>query len=67
MHKLSVYVETSVWSHVFADDAPQLQEATEKFLDDARAGRYALYISVVVLREFAPRGRRTWGSASQSR
>jgi predicted nucleic acid-binding protein len=51
MHKLSVYVETSVWSHAFADDAPALREATEQFLADAREGKYELYISDVVLLE----------------
>ncbi len=53
MHKLSVYVETSVWSHAFAEDAPQLREATERFLDEARTGKYDLFISVVVFTEFA--------------
>ena len=53
MHKLSVYVETSVWSHAFAEDAPQLREATEQFLDEARTGKYDLFISVVVFTEFA--------------
>ena len=53
MHKLSVYVETSVWSHAFAEDAPQAREATQKFLDEARAGNYSLYVSEIVLREFA--------------
>ena len=36
MHKLSVYVETSVWSQAFADDAPDIRKATERFLDEAR-------------------------------
>ena len=53
MRKLSVYVETSVWSHAFAEDAPPLREATERFLADAREGKYELYISDVVLDEIA--------------
>lgn len=53
MRKLSVYVETSVWSHAFAEDAPQSREDTEKFLDEARAGKHTLYISEIVLKEFA--------------
>ena len=53
MPKLSVYVETSVWSHAFADDAPESREATHRFLDDAREGRYELFVSDVVLDEFA--------------
>jgi predicted nucleic acid-binding protein len=53
MRKLSVYVETSVWSQALAEDAPALREATEQFLDDAREGKYDLYISDVVLLEIA--------------
>ncbi len=32
MHKLSVYVETSVWSQAPAEDAPEIRTATERFL-----------------------------------
>ena len=53
MPRLSVYVETSVWSHAFADDAPESREATRRFLDDAREGRYELFISPIVLMEVA--------------
>lgn len=53
MRKLSVYAETSVWSHAFAEDAPELREATEQFFDNAREGRYDLFISSVVLQEIA--------------
>ncbi len=53
MHKLSVYVETSVWSHAFAEDAPQLRKETEKFFDEAKKGKYRLFISAVVLKEIS--------------
>jgi len=53
MRKLSVYVETSVWSHAFAEDAPELREATERFLVNAGEDRYELYVSDVVFREIA--------------
>ncbi len=53
MHKLSVYVETSVWSHAFAEDAPDNRKATERFLDEAREGRYDLFVSDVVMEEIA--------------
>ena len=53
MRKLSIYVETSVWSHAFAKDAPQQRAATEQFLAEAKEGRYDLYISVVVFMEMA--------------
>ncbi len=42
-------VETSVWSHAFAEDAPELREATEQFLDEAQTGKYDLFVSEVVL------------------
>jgi predicted nucleic acid-binding protein len=52
VHKLSIYVETSVWSHAFAEDAPESRAATERFLEDAREGKYDLFVSDVVLDEF---------------
>lgn len=39
MHKLTIYVETSVWSHAFAEDAPDLRQATLDFFKAAREGR----------------------------
>jgi predicted nucleic acid-binding protein len=51
MRKLSVYVETSVWSQAFAEDAPEMRRATEQFLAEARRGEYDLFISAVVLQE----------------
>jgi len=51
MHKLSVYVETSVWSQAFGESAPDLRRATEQFFDEARDGRYDLFISDVVTDE----------------
>jgi len=53
MHRLSVYVETSVWSQAFAEDAPDIRKATERFLDEAREGRYDLFVSDVVMEEIA--------------
>jgi predicted nucleic acid-binding protein len=53
MRKLSIYVETSVWSHAFAEDAPDAREATLKFLNAARQDEYGLFISEVVLEEIS--------------
>jgi predicted nucleic acid-binding protein len=51
MQELRVYIETSVWSHVFHDDTPDFQRATVEFLKQA-AERVAMpYISTVVLDE----------------
>jgi hypothetical protein len=53
MRKLSVYIETSVWSHGFANDAPESRAATERFFADARENRYELFVSNVVTEEFS--------------
>ena len=53
MRKPSISVETSVWSHAFADDAPESQDATLNFLAAAREGRYDLFVSEIVLEEIS--------------
>jgi hypothetical protein len=45
MRKLSVYVETSVWSHAFAEDAPHLRQETERFLDLSLLRRWMMSFS----------------------
>ena len=51
MRKLSIYVETSVWSQAFAEDAPDIRKATEQFFTEARTGIYELFVSDVVMGE----------------
>ena len=51
MQKPRIYVETSVWSYAFADDAPESRLATLAFFDFARSGKYDLFLSEVVLAE----------------
>ena len=53
MHKSSIYVETSVWSYAFAEDAPESRKATLDFFDFAREGLYELFVSEVVLDELS--------------
>ncbi len=53
MRRLSVYVETSVWSNALVEDAREVKVETEKFLDEARTGKFDLFISEVVIGEFA--------------
>ena len=36
MQELRVYIETSVWSHVFHDETPDFQRATVEFLKQAK-------------------------------
>ena len=51
MAKLRVYVETSVWSFAFADDAPDYRADTLLFFERCRRGELAPCISTVVLEE----------------
>jgi predicted nucleic acid-binding protein len=50
---LKLYIETSVWSHWFAEDAPDRREATRELLTRCRdsAGRISMYISAFVMDE----------------
>jgi len=51
MKKLKLYIETSVWNHLFADDAPEKRGLTETFFMEVEAGRHDIFISEVVMAE----------------
>ena len=51
MRKLKLYLDTSVLSFIFADDAPELKRVTERFFEDVE--KYEAYISEVVIREIS--------------
>ena len=51
MRKPKLYLETSVWNFLFAEDAPDKKYATEKFFDEVEAGKYEIYISETVRAE----------------
>jgi len=53
MRTLKLYIETSVWSHWYADDAPERQEATMEFFRacGTRRDKVVTYISGFVLDE----------------
>jgi predicted nucleic acid-binding protein len=53
MRKVAIYVETSVWSHALADDAPESRTATLDFLGAAEALGYELHVSEIVLTEIS--------------
>jgi len=59
--KVRVYVETSVWNFVFADDAPTRRDATRRFFEEVRKGAFEVFLSDVVLDEIkaAPEPRRS--------
>ncbi|MEW6202724.1 MAG: hypothetical protein AB1546_12155 [bacterium] len=48
MKKLKLYIETSVWNHLFADDAPEMKAATEKFFREVEIGKYEIFVSEMV-------------------
>jgi predicted nucleic acid-binding protein len=47
--KYRIYLDTSVWNFVFAEDSPPLRDITLDFFDNS--GDFELYISRVVLAE----------------
>ena len=47
MKKLKIYLDTSVISHLQADDVPEKMDITHKFWNDVKAGEYDVYISEV--------------------
>ena len=51
MKKLRLYLETSVWNFVFADDAPELRDLTLQFFDMVKRQVYDIYISDLVIFE----------------
>lgn len=46
-----VYIETSVFNFVFADDAPELQRHTLTLFEEIRQGKYIPYTSEYVVQE----------------
>lgn len=52
MRKLKLYLDTSVLSFLFADDAPEFKKLTLEFFEDfVKKDKYTVYISDVVIRE----------------
>ena len=51
MRKLKLYLDTSVISHLFADDTPEKMDDTNKLWGDFVNGKYKIYISQVVIDE----------------
>jgi predicted nucleic acid-binding protein len=51
MRKLKIYLDTSVISHLFAEDTPEKMQDTLEFWEDIKSGKYEIYISEVVMTE----------------
>ena len=51
MRKMKLYLDTSVISHLFADDTPEKMDDTNMLWDDFISGKYRVFISQVVIDE----------------
>ncbi|MEW5816143.1 MAG: hypothetical protein AB1798_12210 [Spirochaetota bacterium] len=51
MKKLKLYIETSVWNFLLAEDIPDKYAETMAFFLDVESGRYEIFISEVVIGE----------------
>jgi len=49
--KPRLYLETSVWNFVFADDAPEKKHITLTFFDKVKEDEYEIFISDTVIQE----------------
>lgn len=54
--KLNLYLDTSVWNFVYADDAPEKREVTKRFFGEVGQGRYRIFISDLVALEISKTG-----------
>jgi len=51
MRKSKLYLETSVWNFLFADDAPEKKQATIRLFQEIEAGKHEIFISETVIIE----------------
>jgi len=51
MRKLKLYLETSVWNFLFADDTPEKRDKTIIFFEEIKEAKYEIYTSALVITE----------------
>jgi predicted nucleic acid-binding protein len=51
MKRLKLYLETSIWNFLIADDAPEKRAETERFFEEIKGGKYEIYVSELVIAE----------------
>jgi len=51
MKKLKLYLETTIWNFLFADDAPEKKTITEQLFREVVSGKYEIFISELVSAE----------------
>jgi len=52
LRKLKLYLETSSWNFIYADDAPEKRDVTIEFFDLVEKATYEIYLAQVVIDEF---------------
>jgi len=53
MRRLRLYLDTSVWNFLFADDAPEKKKCTEILFSEIKAGKHSIFISTEVEKEIS--------------
>jgi len=53
MKKLKLYLETSVWNFLFADDAPEKMHKTQELFSSLKQELFEIYISDIVIAELS--------------
>ncbi len=53
MKKLKLYLETSIWNFLFAEDSPEKKLITEEFFNDIVLKKYEIFISAIVIEEIS--------------
>ena len=51
MKKTKLYLDTSIISYLYQNDAPEKERSTNIFWDEVKSGKYYIYISDITLRE----------------
>lgn len=51
MKKLELYLDTSVISHIFAEDTPEKMSDTNKLWNEIKSKKYDVFLSTVVIKE----------------
>ena len=53
IRKLKIYIDTSVISHLHAEDAPMLMDYSQMLWDEIKGGSYSILLSEIVLLEIS--------------
>lgn len=51
MKRLKLYLETSIWNFLIADDASEKRAENERFFEEIKGGKYEIYVSELIIAE----------------